>query len=122
MQHHIPIQTQRETTIYGQFSARTVFIVLGAVFIDWGWVRHQPWPIWMRLLVAILILGGALGLALIRWPAGEGGESIATWILRIGQYYLNQTATHLRFWPSRIPPKLSQHAPETPRASRSPKP
>lgn len=105
MQHRIPIQTHRETTIYGQFSARTVLIVMGAFLVDWGWVRLRPWPIWMRFGVGAIILGAALSVALIRWPSGEGGESIATWALRIGQYYLNQTGTRLRFWPSRTPPK-----------------
>jgi len=104
MQHRIPSQTHREQKAIGIFSMADLAII-GVVFvIVMGSIRTSHLPLELKFAAGILVLLLGAGVIFLRWPPGEGGDKLPTWVLRMGRYWLTDAQTPLRFWSMPKPP------------------
>ncbi|MCL4352138.1 MAG: hypothetical protein M1318_05765 [Firmicutes bacterium] len=98
MRSQIPLDTKRSYTYLLKLDGMGLLIVGAGVFVLIG-LLHEPWPLWMRIPVMIVIGLATAALAWGKWPPGEYGDRVGVWAIRIF-HYIQEERHPLRWWMS----------------------
>ena len=99
MRSMIPTDTKRSYTYLIGLDGTGLLIAGAGLFSAIG-IFHEPWPLWSRIPIVVLVVAFAAALAWGKWPAGEHGDKVDVWLRRMWHYVQDERIT-LPYQPAR---------------------
>ncbi len=103
MRTTIPTNPRRQYSLIAGLDVTGMFIVGLSGLGAYGLMR-MPWPLLLKIPVALIIVGFGAALGWGRWPLGEGGDPIGVWLARMVHFFFDESTPKRYLPPAAKPP------------------